>query len=42
MFQIYDIDGDGVISCDDLFELIHIIEDVTQKELIEEQIYKLK
>ena len=35
MFQIYDYDSDGIISCEDLFKILELLEDVTEKEILQ-------
>jgi len=35
MFQIYDYDSDGVISCEDLFKIMELLGDVTEKETMQ-------
>lgn len=42
MFQIYDEDADGVISCEDLFKVHQLVEAAEMRGKLEEAVYKLK
>ena len=42
MFQVMDIDADGVISCEDLFKMHQLIGETEYRRSLEQEIYRLQ